>query len=63
MIDPDPQEARTFTYAELAACAAREVALRKNVFRRRGMTDMHKREIAMMVAIHEHLFELAKRRA
>jgi hypothetical protein len=43
-----------FTNRQLEKCAAREVAMRTNVFRKRGMTDDRRREIAMMEAIRDH---------
>lgn len=48
-----------FPLRDLQRCAEREVALRRNVYRRRGMTDHHQREIAMMQEIAELLAELA----
>lgn len=48
-----------FTFRELQKCAAREVALRNNVFRKRGMTPDRELEIAKMEAIAAHFKELA----
>jgi hypothetical protein len=48
-----------FSHRELEKCAAREVAMRRNVFRKRGMTPEREREIAMMEAIAAHFKELA----
>ena len=44
----------SFTNLELEKCAAREVAMRKNVFAKRGIGPKEEREIAMMEAIAEH---------
>lgn len=48
-----------FTYRDMEKCAAREVAMRKNVFRKRGMTPDREREIAVMTAIAAHFKQLA----
>lgn len=48
-----------FSYRDLEKCAAREVAMRINFFRRRGMGESHRREIAMMEAIRDHFKGLA----
>lgn len=48
-----------FTHREMEKCAAREVAMRRNVFHRRGMTDDRRREIAIMETIAVHFKELA----
>ena len=50
---------RGFTFRELQKCAEREVALRKNVFRKRGMTLEREEEIAKMEAIAAHFKDLA----
>ena len=50
----------TFTYTELGKCAAREAALRKNVYAKRGIGPKEEHEIAMMEAISEHFKNLAK---
>ena len=49
----------SFTYRELQKCAEREIAMRRNVFRSRGMTKTRLREIALMETIREHFKELA----
>ncbi len=43
-----------FTNLELEKCAAREAAMRKNVFAKRGIGPKEEREIAMMEAIATH---------
>ena len=48
-----------FSFRQLEKCAAREVAMRRNVFRKRGMTEDRQREIMMMEAIAAHFKELA----
>lgn len=48
-----------FTYKQLHACAAREVALRRNVYAKHGISADREREIDMMQAIAEILAELA----
>jgi hypothetical protein len=48
-----------FSFRELQKCAEREVALRINVFSKRGMTPEREREIAKMDAIAEHFRQLA----
>ena len=48
-----------FTNAELANCARRELAMRRNVYAKRGTTPQREREIAMMEAIAEHFESLA----
>lgn len=48
-----------FTYRELEKCAAREVALRRNVYEKRGWTADRAREIAMMQEIEALLKDLA----
>jgi hypothetical protein len=50
----------TFTHRELWKCAAREVAMRKNVFKKRGMTPEREKEIELMEAIAAHFRELAE---
>jgi hypothetical protein len=40
-----------FSFRELQKCADREVAMRRNVFAKRGMTDDRRLEIAKMEAI------------
>jgi hypothetical protein len=52
-----------FSHRELEKCAAREVAMRRNVFRKRGMTPDREREIEMMEAIAAHFKQLADRAA
>jgi hypothetical protein len=49
----------TFTNRELEKCAAREVAMRKNVFGKRGIGPKEEREIALMEAIAAHFKKLA----
>ena len=49
-----------FSYLELQKCAEREVAMRKNVFKKRGMTPDREREIAMMEQIAAHFQELIR---
>jgi hypothetical protein len=58
-------ETRTFTPAELQACAEREVKFRRRVFAHRVAQNKMRqaeadREILMMVAIAEHFAEAAK---
>ena len=48
-----------YSFRELQKCAEREVALRKNVFAKRGMTPEREEEIAKMEAIAVHFRELA----
>jgi hypothetical protein len=48
-----------FTFRQLQKCAEREVALRFNVFHKRGMTPERKEEIAKMAAIAAHFKDLA----
>jgi hypothetical protein len=48
-----------FTFRELQKCAEREVALRRNVFRKRGMTHEREAEIMKMEAIAAHFKTLA----
>ena len=48
-----------FTFRQLQKCAEREVALRNNVFRKRGMTPDRELEIAKMEAIAAHFKDLA----
>jgi hypothetical protein len=48
-----------FTFRQLQKCAEREVALRDNVFRKRGMTSEREEEIAKMTAIAAHFKDLA----
>jgi hypothetical protein len=48
-----------FTYRELEKCAAREVAMRRNVFRRLGDNENRRREVVMMEAIQAHFKHLA----
>jgi hypothetical protein len=48
-----------FTFRQLQKCAEREVALRNNVFRKRGMTPEREEEIAKMEAIAVLLKRLA----
>lgn len=50
---------REFSYRELQKCAQREVALRNNVFRRRGLTLERKEEIEKMEAIATYFKSLA----
>ena len=50
---------REFSYRELQKCAQREVALRNNVFRRRGLTLEREEEIEKMEAIATHFKSLA----
>lgn len=52
---------RQFTNDELAKCARREHAFRRNVYRRKGMTMTRERELAMMEEIAE-LLEIAAAR-
>lgn len=54
---PSPLE--IFTYRQLQSCAAREAALRKNVYAKHGITADRERELAMMLAIAEHFKMLA----
>lgn len=48
-----------YSYRQLQKCAEREVALRNNVFRKRGMTPEREEEIRKMEAIAEHFKDLA----
>ena len=48
-----------FSFRDMEKCAAREVAMRRNVFRKRGMTPDREREIALMEAIAAHFKGLA----
>ena len=48
-----------FTLRQLQKCAEREVALRRNVFAKRGMTAERRIEIAKMEAIAIHFKALA----
>jgi hypothetical protein len=48
-----------FTFRQLQKCAEREIALRNNVFRKRGLTPDREREIEMMLAIAAHFKDLA----
>ena len=48
-----------FSFRQLQKCAEREVALRRNVFRKRGMTPEREEEIVKMQAIAIHFKELA----
>jgi hypothetical protein len=48
-----------YTFRQLQKCAEREVALRKNVFAKRGMTPEREEEIAKMEAIARHFKNLA----
>ena len=52
-----------FTYREMEKCAAREVAMRRNVFAKRGWNDVRTRELAIMEAIAAHFKQLADRAA
>jgi hypothetical protein len=52
-----------FTNRELEKCAAREAAMRKNVFAKRGIGPKEEREIAMMEAIAAHFKKLADEEA
>jgi hypothetical protein len=49
----------TYSYRQLQKCAEREIALRRNVFRRSGMTPAREDEVAKMEAIAAHFKELA----
>jgi len=51
--DLGPRE-MAFTNRQLQKCAEREVALRRNVFTKRGMTRERELEIEMMAAIASH---------
>jgi hypothetical protein len=48
-----------FTFRQLQKCAEREIALRNNVFRKRGLTPEREEEVAKMVAIATHFKDLA----
>jgi hypothetical protein len=48
-----------FSFRELQKCADREVAMRRNVFAKRGMTDDRRLEIPKMEAIAAHFRMLA----
>lgn len=48
-----------FSFRDMEKCAAREVAMRKTVYRKREMTPAREREIALMEAIAAHFKELA----
>lgn len=48
-----------FTLHDLYKCAEREVALRRNVYAKRGWTAVRAREIAMMIKIAELLGRLS----
>jgi hypothetical protein len=50
---------REFSYRELQKCAEREVALRRNVFRKRGITPERQEEIVKMEAIATYFKSLA----
>lgn len=49
------------SYRELQKCAEREVAMRKNVFAKRGMNEKREREIKLMIEIADHFRDLANR--
>lgn len=49
----------SFSFRQLQKCAEREVALRKNVFRKRGLTPEREEEIRKMEAIAAHFKGLA----
>lgn len=48
-----------YSYRDLQKCAEREVALRENVYRKRGMNMERREEILKMKAIAELLKDLA----
>ena len=48
-----------FTFRELQKCAEREAAMRKNVFKKLGMTVKRQAEIDMMVVIAAYFKRLA----
>jgi hypothetical protein len=48
-----------FSFRQLQKCAEREVALRKNVFRKRGLTPEREEEIRKMEAIAAIFKDLA----
>jgi hypothetical protein len=48
-----------YSFRQLQKCAEREVALRHNVFRKRGMTHERAEEIVKMEAIAAHFKDLA----
>jgi hypothetical protein len=49
-----------FTNQQLLDCARREVALRKAVYTKRGLTDARHREIVMMQEIADHFQRLVE---
>jgi hypothetical protein len=49
----------SYTFRELQKCAERELAMRKNVFSKHGMTVKRQAEIGMMEAIVAHFKKLA----
>jgi hypothetical protein len=55
--------ARVFTADDLRKCAERELALRRAVYLKRGMTPAREREIEMMAAIAAHFAALIADRA
>jgi len=52
---------RTIGIGEMLACAEREVALRRAVFAKRGMTPARELEIERMEAIAAHFRSLVER--
>ena len=48
-----------FSFRDLQKCAERELAMRRAVFAKRGMTEEHQAEIAKMSAIAEHFRNMA----
>jgi hypothetical protein len=49
-----------YSFHDLMKCAAREAALRRAVYKKRGMTPEREREIALMEAIAAHFAEIIR---